>query len=53
MEVRMSKAKNEIAKVLNTDDGKNLIGYRLINNDLENSSNLFNSIIETLYEKDL
>lgn len=53
LETRMNNATREITQAIQKDDPKCLIGYRVINKDLQKSSRLFTQIIETLYKSEL
>ena len=49
----MGNASSEIRRGILKDDPENLIGYRLINNDVENAKKLFVKMFECFYQKEL
>jgi len=53
LKTRLGNSINEIKKGMVTDDTTCLIGYRLVNKDLELSKKAFVSIIEGLYTNEL
>ena len=53
LKTRISNAKSEIERGLLKDDPSCLIGYRLVNNDIEKAKEAFVKILESLYSKEL
>jgi guanylate kinase len=53
IQMRLSNARTEISRGLDQEDPKALIGYRLINGNLEESKPAFLRIIEGLYYQEL
>ena len=53
LKTRISNAKSEIERGIQKDDASCLIGYRLINNDINKAKDAFVKIIESLYSSEL
>jgi len=53
LSLRMKNAQIEIKRGIEKDDPQHLIGYRIINGDLNKASKLFIKMIEILYCNEL
>ena len=53
LKTRVKNASSEIKAGIQTDDESFLIGYRMINNNLEDAKNIFMAFFENLYENEL
>ena len=53
LKTRLTNSVNEISQGLKEDDSTCLIGYRLVNRDLEVSRPAFVAMIEAMYHKEL
>ena len=53
LQTRVKNASSEIKAGIQTDDESFLIGYRMINKNLEDAKNIFMAFFENLYENEL
>lgn len=53
LRVRLQNATSEVEKALKTNESQSLIGYKIINRNIETSTPLFIKIIEQLYSVEL
>ena len=53
LKTRVKNASSEIKAGIQTDDESFLIGYRMINKNLEDAKNIFMAFFENLYENEL
>ena len=53
LKTRVGNASSEIRRGISKDDPDHLIGYRLINSDVENAKKLFVKLFECFYSEEL